>query len=195
MRKLLVALAAGLVLAVAFVVSPFVAVWTIREAIRTGDAAVIDARLEWPTVRETLRQSMTEYAIGPTPVAAPGASPARIGIWQRVKNGLSRRAVDNLVAAYVTPQGLPQLFTARQFYRTNVSGEQAKLDAMRWHERVAEFWSRLKRAEFHSPTMFEIEIADRNDPGRHYVGLLKLRGLEWMLTELHVRKAPITPSL
>ncbi|MGE0023321.1 MAG: DUF2939 domain-containing protein [Hyphomicrobium sp.] len=190
MRKLLVALAAGLILAVAFVASPFVAVWTIREAIRTGNADVIEARLEWPTVRETLRLSMTEYAIGPTPVAAPGSPPARVGLWQSIKNGLSRRAVDNLVAAYVTPEGLPQLFSARQFYRTNISGEQARLDAMPWHERAVEFWSRVKRAEFHSPFLFEIEMADRNDPTRHYVGLLQLRGLDWKLTELRVRKAP-----
>src|SRR5262245_3944048 len=103
MKKSVLLLTAGLALAVTFVASPFVAVWTIREAIRTGNAATIDARLEWPTVRETLRQSMTDYAIGPTPVTAPGAAPPKVGLWQRIKNGLSRRAVDNIVEAYVTP--------------------------------------------------------------------------------------------
>ena len=48
----------------------------------------------------------------------------------------------------------------------------------------------MKRAEFHAPREFEIEIADRNDPTRHYIGLLALRGLEWKLVELRLRAAP-----
>ena len=195
MKRVCLALAAVLALAAGYVAYPILTVWTIREAVRTGDTPTIEAKLEWTTVRETLRQSLTDYAIGPTPVAMPGAAPVKIGLWQRIKNGLSRRAVDNLVATYVTPEGLPQLFGARQFYRENISGEQAKLDAMPWHERAQSFWSRIKRAEFHSPTDFEIEMADRNDPTRHYVGLLKLRGLEWKLVELRVRPAPVAPTL
>ncbi len=195
MKKLCLVLAAGLALAACYVAYPILTVWTIREAVRTGDTPTIDAKLEWPTVRETLRQSMMEYAVGPSPVAAPGETPPKIGLWQRIKNGLSRRAVDSLVASYVTPEGLPQLFGARQFYRENISGEQAKIDAMPWHERATNFWSRIKRAEFHAPTVFEIEMADRNDPTRHYVGLLKLRGLEWKVTELRVIKAPETSAL
>lgn len=187
MKKLVLALAAAMALAVAYITYPLATVWTIREAMRNGDARYIEAKIEWPTVRETLRQSMLEYAIGPTPVAAPRSPPAKVGFWKSIKNGLSRRAVDKMVADYVTPEGLPQLFSARQFYRTNISGEQAKLDAMPWHERAASFWQRIKRAEFHSPAEFEIEMADRHDPARHYVGLLKLRGLEWKLVELRLR--------
>lgn len=195
MKKLLFLAAAALALAVGYVAYPFLTVWTIREAVRTGNSAYIEAKLEWPTVRATLRQSMLEYAVAPTPVAAPGSAPAKVGFWQRIKNGISRRAVDNMVESYVTPEGLPQLFGVRQFYREKISGEQAALDAMPWHQRAANFWSRIKRAEFYSPTVFEIEMADRNDPTRHYIGLLRLRGLEWKLTELRLRTVPATPSL
>lgn len=189
MKKLLFALAAGFGLAAAYIAYPLATVWTIREAVRTGNSPYIEAKLEWPTVRETLRQSMLEYAIGPTPVAVSGSPAPKVGVWQRIKNGLSRRAVDNVIEGYVTPEGLPQLFGMRQFYRENISGEAAAIAAQPWHERAASFWSRVKRAEFHSPTTFEIEMADRNDPTRHYVGLLRLRGLEWKLTELRVRMA------
>ena len=79
MKKLFLALAAALALAVAYVSYPLATVWTIREAMRIGDARYIEAKLEWPTVRETLRQSMLEYAVGPTPVAAPGSPPAGAG--------------------------------------------------------------------------------------------------------------------
>jgi len=190
MKRTLVAAAAGLLLAAAYIAYPIMTAWTIREAIRTGHSEYLAHKLEWPTVRTTLRASLTEYTLGPTPVAAPGAEPPKPGFWQRVRNSLSRSAVDNLVETYVTPEGLPQLFGMRQFYRENISGDQAALDAMPWHERVKGFWSRIKRAEFHSPTVFEIEMADRNDPTRHYVGLLKLRGVEWKLIELRLRAAP-----
>lgn len=186
MKKPLLAALTIVLLAAAYIASPFVTAWTIREAIRTGNSDYLAAKLEWPTVRETLRASLTEYAIGPA-TAAPGVEVPKPGFWQRIKNGLSRRAVDNMVQSYVTPEGLPQLFGARQFYRENVSGDAAAMAALPWHERVRGFWSRIKRAEFHSPTEFEIEMADRNDPTRHYIGLLKLRGVQWKLTELRLR--------
>lgn len=187
MKKFLMAAAAALALATAYIASPFLTAWNIREAIRSGNSAYLDAKLEWPTVRTTLRESLTEYAIGPTSIAARRQPAPQPGFWQRIKNGLSRRAVDNLVNSYVTPEGLPQLFGMRQFYRENVSGEAAAVAALPWYERAKGFWTRIKRAEFHSPTVFEIEMADRNDPTRLYVGLLQLRGVQWKLTELRLK--------
>ncbi|WP_439541944.1 DUF2939 domain-containing protein [Hyphomicrobium sp.] len=187
MKKLLLAAVTLATLGILYIAAPFVTVWSVREAIRSGDSAYLDAKLEWPTVRTSLRESLTEYAIGPTSVALPGQTAQQPGFWQRVKNGLSRRAVDNLVERYVTPEGLPQLFGMRQFYRENLAASTADPAALPWHERARGFWTRIKRAEFHSPAEFEIEIADRNDPTRHYIGLLKLRGIEWKLTELRLR--------
>lgn len=187
MKKLFLLLVAGIGLAVGYVAYPLLTVWSIREAIRTSNTSYIENKLEWPTVRASLRASMLEYAIGPTPIVSAGNPAPRIGFWQRIKNGLSRRAVDNMVESYVTPEGLPQLFGARQFYRENISGEQAELDALPWHERATNFWSRIKRAEFHSPTEFEIEMADKHDRSRHYIGVLKLRGFEWKLIEIRLR--------
>lgn len=193
MKKPLFAAFAVILVSLAYIAAPMVTVWSVREAIRSGDSAYLAHKLEWPTVRESLRASLTEYAIGPTAIALPGQPLAQPGFWQRVKNGISRRAVDNMVASYVTPEGLPQLFNMRQLYRETVSGD-ANAAPLPWHERARGFWSRIKRAEFHSLTSFEVEIADRNDPTRHYIGLLSLRGLEWKLTELRLRSVPAEAS-
>ena len=195
MKSLLIAVTAAFLLAMSYVASPFVAAWSIREALRTGDSAYLAETIEWPTVRETLRGSLMAFATGPVPVA--NAAAEQPSLWQRIKAGIGRRAVDGMVDAYVTPEGLPQLFNVRQFYRENVSGQAAADAALPWHERAHLFWSRVKRAEFHSPTTFEIEIADRNDATRHYVGLLKLRGMTWKLAELRVlkvREASLPPG-
>jgi hypothetical protein len=186
MKKFLVAAFALFTFAAAYIAAPFVTVWSVREAIRNGDAAYLDEKMEWPTVRASLRESLTDYAIGPTPVALPGQPVEQPGFWKRVKNGLSRRAVDNMVESYVTPEGLPQLFGMRQFYRENISSE-ANAAPLPWHQRAYGFWSRIKRAVFHSSAVFEVEIADRNDPTRHYIAHLKLRGVAWKVTELRVR--------
>ncbi len=188
MKSLLIAATATLFLAIAFVASPFVAAWSIREAMRTGDSAYLAEKIEWPTVRETLRGSLMEFATGPVAVASAGTANPQPGLWQRIKAGIGRHAVESMVDAYVTPEGLPQLFNVRKFYRDNISGQTAADAALPWHERARLFWSRVKRAEFHSPAAFEIELADRNDPTRHYVGLLELRGATWKLTELRVLK-------
>lgn len=185
MKSVLIAATAALVLAMGFVASPFVTAWSIREAMRSGDTAYLTEKIEWPTVRETLRGSLLAFATGPQPVATAATRP---GLWQRIKAGVGRRAIDSMVDAYVTPEGLPQLFNVRQFYRENVSGQAAADAALPRLERARLFWSRVKRAEFHSPIEFEIEMADRNDPTRHFVGVLKLRGLTWKLTELRVLK-------
>jgi hypothetical protein len=190
MRRSLYAVLGAILLGVAYIATPFVTAWSIREAMQNGNSDYLEHKIEWDSVRTTLRESLTQVALGQpsdTPIATAEALP-KPGLWQRIKNGLRKSAVNNIVDSYVTPEGLPQLFSYRKTYR-DVSGETAELEAMPWHERVAGFWSRIKRAEFKSPAVFEIEMADRNDPTRHYVGLLELRGFEWKLTELRLRVA------
>ena len=182
MRKLMLTLLLPACLAAAFVVYPFVTVWTIREAIQKGNAEYLEDKVEWPTVRESLRASLITAAGADLSEADDAPKP---GLWTRIKARMSRKAVDNLVASYVTPVGLPELFNYRKLYRDNISGDPNA--GLTWRERATGFWSRLKRAEFKSLQLFEIEMADRTNPTRHYIGLLTLRGFEWKLTELRVR--------
>ncbi|MFA5950488.1 MAG: DUF2939 domain-containing protein [Hyphomicrobium sp.] len=186
MRKALYALLATALLAVGYVAAPVVAAWSIREAIENGNSGYLKAKIEWDTVRMSLRESLTRAALD-LPDAAGGEPQPKPSLWQRIKNSFSQRAVDSMISNYVNAEGLPQLFTYRKFYRESISGEAAAEAARPWRERVASFWSRIKRAEFKSPTSFEIEMADRHDPSRVYVGLLKLRGIEWKLCELRLR--------
>jgi hypothetical protein len=188
MRKLTVAILSLIVLGALYVAFPFYTAWSIREAMQAGDAAYLERKIEWQSVRESLRQSIGAAAFAPAAgdggeAQSPGETP---GLWQRLKMSVGKRTVDGIVDSYVTPEGLPQLFGVRNAYR-EMSGEAAAQRAKPWHQRAGEFWSRLKRAEFKTPTAFEVEMADRNEPTRHYVGLLQLRGIEWKLTELHLK--------
>jgi hypothetical protein len=190
MRKLTLTIFALTALATAYVAYPFVTAWTIREAIEAGNSAYLENKIEWDGVRASLRQSLSRIAVADEQ-ADNGIEPPKPGLWKRLKIGMKQRAVNGLVAKYVTPEGLPQLFEYRQIYR-DVSGEPEQPP---WPTRLASFWSRIKRAEFHSPAAVEFEMADRNDPSRHYIGILRLRGLEWKLSELAVRIVELEGTL
>jgi hypothetical protein len=56
------------------------------------------------------------------------------------------------------------------------------------------FYSRIRRAVFHSLTRFEIEVIDRQRADRSYTGMLELRGLEWKLTSLSMSGAIVAPK-
>lgn len=190
MKRLLFKVALLACLGLAYGASPLVTAWSLREAIRSGDAAYLEGKLDWDRVRTTVKGSLTQFAFDlPDPSGDDASQPAKKpGIWKRVKAYFGRGALDRFVASYVTPEGLPKLFTYRQMYRANVSGEvEPEKTLSNLPERIKGFWSRVIRAEWKSLTAFEIEVKDKTDPDRHYVGLLELRGFEWKLVELRIR--------
>lgn len=188
MRKLFWGTIIVLALAAMFVASPFHAAWTVREAMKSGDAATLDHRIVWPSVRETLRQSLTEFADPQQPAATLASTAPRKGVWARFKSYAARKTVDKLVASYANPHDLPQLFTYGTTYRTLVHGAPEEKTLANLPRRMHEFWSRVRRAEFRSLTVFELEMRDKHTPDRLYTGLLELHGLTWKLTELRVHR-------
>jgi hypothetical protein len=182
-----------------YAASPFATAWTLKEAIRSGDAGTIDQLVAWDSVRATLRRSMTSLALDrPMAFNAPGASSiagtdagaAQPGWWRRVKDSLGTAAVDRLVDRYANADGLPTLFAYGQAYRRYVVGvEDPPKTLANLPERLRAFWARVRHAEFVSPVTFEIEVADKTDPARRFTGLLEFRDLRWRLTELYVHTA------
>lgn len=184
------AIVALISLGAAYVASPFHAAWSLREAMKSGDQAYLANNIQWPTVRQTLRSSLHEMAdpAASSPTLASSTAQPRRGLWSRIKSYATRKTVDGLVDSYANPQDLPQLFSYGQTYRSVVHGAPEPKTLANLPTRVREFWSRIRRAEFRSLTAFELEMADRHTPDRHYSGLLELQGLSWRLTELRVHK-------
>jgi len=189
-----------------YAASPFVTAWTLKEAITGGNVAVIDALVEWGSVRVTLRKSLTSAAfdrpmefrlaptssvaagpVGPGPVA-PG--PVASGWWERFKTYVGTAAVDRLVDRYANAEGLPTLVAYGQAYKRYVASvEDTPRTLATLPRRVSAFWSRLLHVEFVTPIAFEIEMADKFDPMRRFTGLFEFRELRWKLTELYVHSA------
>jgi hypothetical protein len=185
MKLLSIKVALGVLAATLYIASPFVSAWFIREAVRNGNSDYLARAIEWPSVRETLKPSIVRIALNlPDPEEQPHASP---GLWQRLKTTVGQSAVDRLVDTYVTPEGLPKLFTLRKTYRDYTASDADAAKAAPLLERIEHAWARVKRAEFTGFTTFEIDMADKQDPARIYLGKLKLTPLGWKLAELRIK--------
>lgn len=197
-RRLLEGLAlatAAVVLAGAYVAAPFWTAWSIREAIRDNDSAYLEQKIEWDSVRSTLKASLASYAL--TPEGSPEALTAHPSLWQRIKEYFGRGALDRFVDSTVTPTGLNGLLTMRKAYRSGVEtvGLANPEEASSRFERMRGVWKRVTRAEFASLGRFELDMLDRDDPTRTIAAVLELRGMEWKLTELRVRATPAASTL
>jgi hypothetical protein len=178
-RIALVALAGA-----AYVAYPFWSAWSLREAIKNGDTATIERSVEWERVRTTLRESLSRQAQFIPEINAAGEA-IKPTLWQRVKTTFGQPMLDRFIESYVTPEGLPQLFSYRQTYREKIKGEPSE-KTLALHERMRRFWSRVHRAEFQSLTRVEIEMADKDNPARRVVSTMELTGLQWKLVALRV---------
>lgn len=192
MRKLMLLMAISAMLAVSYAAAPFVTAWNIREAVKSGDAAYLADKIEWSRVKETLKVSLAAAAldlppadVAPTPDAATAPPPS---LWQRFKAYLGKGAVDRMVESYANAEGLPKLFAYRQTYRSATGHVEEPRTLLNLPSRIQSAWSRVRRAEFTSPTRFEMEMIDKHDPDRSFAGTLELQGIEWKLVSLHVRQ-------
>lgn len=169
----------------AYIAAPFVTAWSIREAVRDGNSAYLERAIDWGSVRETLKPTLSRLALNlpDTTDAIPDAKP---GLWQRMKSYWGQGAVNRAIDGYITPEGLPQLFAMRKAYR-EYTGAIDDSKTLAISERIRRAWSRVKRAEFTSLTTFEVDMADKTDENRIYLGKLVLTASGWMLKELRVK--------
>jgi hypothetical protein len=193
MRWLLRALMLMLPLAIAYAAWPVHAALEIREAVVAGDTATLNRKVEWATLRTSLKASITPETIARL-MNDPEAPPP--SLWQRIKAAVAPSMADNVIDRYVTPEHLPVLLGYRRVYRGSVRpalGLKEPPSALEgtWlggtgFDRFASFWTRVRRAVFVSPTRFVLEVEDKYRPGRNFIGTLELKGYEWKLTTLSI---------
>ncbi|HEU0061135.1 MAG TPA: DUF2939 domain-containing protein [Hyphomicrobiaceae bacterium] len=192
MRALKLLLAAAL-LGIAYIAWPLLTALQIREAIIAGDTATLERKIEWTSVRSSLKGSLsaeTKARLENDP-NAPAPS-----LWQRIKATIAPTLADSAIDRYLTPENLPAFFGYRETYRNQIRPAlgmkepptilAGTLFAGTPIDRVASFYARVRRAVFYSLTRFEVEIVDRYQPERRYVSTFELKGLEWKLTALVV---------
>lgn len=182
-----------IVLLVAYIAWPLHTAMQIRDAMVSGDVATLTRKIEWESVRASLKASFTPETLARLEADPDAPKPS---LWQRVKSVVAPRLAGNVVDRYVTPQNLPVLLGYRRVWRGTLQPvlgrEEPKtaladtLFADTVVDRLASFWKRLRRASFLSPGKLVLEVEDKYKTGRHYIGTLELVGWEWKLTALSV---------
>lgn len=185
MKRLILLVLTALPCLTAYAVSPLLTAFMISEAIKAGDTPYLERKIEWPAVRQSLRESLTPMTVAKVEQgAAPNAKP---GLWARIKASFGRSAVNQFVDRYVTPTGLPTVFNYGTTYRKMRGDAEPPRTLANLPERMRAAWGRTKRAAFLSPTLVEIEMQSRTAPDRHYVSQLELQNFEWRLISLRVK--------
>jgi Protein of unknown function (DUF2939) len=187
----------AVVLLSAYVVWPLYTALQIREAMIAGDVATLTRRVEWESVRASLKAS-----ISPETLARLEADPdsPKPSMWQRVKSMVAPSLAGNVIDRYVTPQNLPVLLGYRRLRGTLrpvlglpepptvLTGTMFAGSSI---DRFASFWKRLRRATFHIPGKLVVEVEDKYTAGRTYTSTLELVGFEWKLTALTISSADL----
>ena len=188
MRRKLFLYFLGLGLLTAYLVSPLVTAWKLREAIHNGNSDYLAAKVDWPRVKQTLKTSMTSYALGQRPdgaAAFDAPDPPKPSLWQRIKAAYGRNVVASMVDTMVTPEGLPKLLAYRRDYNETFRSIPDEAKSLSWPERLRRTWARVVKAEFLTPTTFAMR--DKVIAHRSYLGHLELQGGTWKLVHLEVK--------
>jgi Protein of unknown function (DUF2939) len=202
-RKLFWGMSAGVVLSVAYMASPVIAAYSIRQAAKTGDVATLEKMIEWDGVRTSLKRSLVELQTAPStdsPDTIKGM-PSPPSLWTRIKASFAPAMIDSFVDKYVSPTGLPQAFAMRETWRETVrpavglaAPKMALADTSfsdTGLDRFLSFYTRIKRASFLELGRVEFEIADRLTPERRYVTQFAIKDWGWKLTSVRVIGQPL----
>jgi hypothetical protein len=171
-------LALGLFAGVGFAASPMIAAYRLHEAIVRGDVQAIEAAVDWPSVRHTLKSSISEVMIADAEQRRTGLGVFR-RISYRIGDAFAPYFVDRMIAKQMTPQGFID------YVRAPAPGTSRRASVVRMIERAA--YSGLNR--------FEIDVRDKLDRSRRYRAVFTRRLLDWRLTEVRLLPARRLPAL
>jgi hypothetical protein len=153
-------IAALFAVALAYVAYPYVTLYRLGSAIRDGNGPALEAMVDWPAVREGIKEDICDLVIDEAPEAKAGTQLPPFGA------GFMRGIAGNAIDARVTPAALvavAQVPSARPAFRT------AKM--------------RVSWAFFDTPTQFMVDLrARKEDPAVRLQ--LDLRNGAWRVTRV-----------
>ena len=203
LRRSLAILCLVVVVTGAYAVTPFIAVWQVREAIRAGDVPTLERKVDWVSVRRAIKQSSGETRAAMVEFSE-AAGVAKPGLWQRLKSAAAPFLADPLIDRYMTAEGAPQIYAWRQTWRQKIRPNLGLAEpvstlngtplADTGLDRLLTVARRVERAAFVSPTRVEVDVRDRYKAERRWRAVLELQDFGWRLTEVHVLSTPQVPS-
>ena len=170
---------------VVYLAGPLWAGWQLRQAMRTRNVAMLEARVDWPQLRANLKPRIA----GAIKESADNSGLIG-GVLKRAMGGvISNTAVDTLV----TPGNLSRLLAGRSFMldrkpdsTKGTAPAPADDDAEDPDDPMPP--KRLRWAFFESPTRFRVESVNPKLPNSRVVSILALQGVSWKLVDIDIIK-------
>ena len=149
--------------ALAYMVSPYVALWRLEAALVRGDTLALERGVDWKLVRDGLKEDISDGIIGP--IQAQLASNSLPPFGASFVSGIAETAVER----EVTPQNLV-----------------AVMRQMRPGEVNANPFACFDWAFFEGPTVFTVTVRNEDPEEGHLRLRMELRGGKWMLVRAWV---------
>jgi Protein of unknown function (DUF2939) len=196
MRKVLLIALMAIVAAGSFALLPLYSAFDLSRAVKVGDLATLEMRVDWVRVRQSLKASLAEIERVKEESTRGLPKPS---LWARIKAAASpTRYSDQIIDRYLTPDSVVQFVKSGGTLKTLLqkSGALPPPDAntlaavpeteLSFHTRALRFWNGLKRVDFRDLSTLELEVQDRRVAERRYIGLLEREGLSWRLVSVRV---------
>lgn len=160
----------------AYVAMPYLAVQRLYQGFARMDADVIEAHVDFPSVRESLKEQANAYLATHMPQDESG----RTGLLGAAGFVMMPKVVEAVVDAYVTPTGMRQMINRALMHSSDPASKEPR--PLRRED--------IDYAFFENPDTFRVEA-------RNMVFILRLKDWHWKLTEARMppevfarRKAP-----
>ncbi|MEY2563454.1 MAG: hypothetical protein QOH88_1647 [Verrucomicrobiota bacterium] len=186
-RRWAIALSIAAVLLI-YLASPYVSLWNFMQALRARDSAALAGRVDFPKVRDGIKAQLSARFSTPS----SGEQPSKPSKQSRIQAFLMANApslVDQLLDAYLTPDGLAMLLAKPEFAITKeaVMAGPPQENAEQTASVTTNYWSKVNYAFFTSPREFLVDYNGTQLKFRFY-------GLGWRLVRLELPFAPPKPT-
>jgi len=135
------------VLLLLYGVSPYFSFWRFTVALRSGDTVAINARVDFPAVRESLKAQLIKW-FSPAGTAEMPIKNKRLA---RLARSITPEFINAIVDAYVTPEGLRALITDPSVVKEIRAPQQLRIGQ-------PVDWSKIRYAFFTSPRVFVVNL-------------------------------------
>jgi hypothetical protein len=163
MRTRLSGLGFVVLMALAFMASPYVALWRLEAALERGDVQALEQGVDWRSLRDGLKQDIAEGIIGPLQTQLASNTLPPFG--SSFISGIMETSVDR----EVSPQNL--IAVMRQMRPGDVDPN--PFSCFDW-------------AFFESPAVFTVVVHNSDGDEGHLRLRMELRGTKWMLVRAWV---------
>lgn len=166
-------------LAIYFMVSPYIALYQMKSAAENHDGTVLSKYIEFPSVRQSLKDQMNAMFANKMATGNRGEDNAMAAFGAAFAGAI----VDKMVDTYVTPAGITQLMAGG-----TLSGE----DDRKEDSPDSSKNKLLANAALSYEGFDRFAVTVKGEDGKEAKFILRRRGLGWKLTDIIIPLEPAT---